>query len=232
MNMRYANTAALLLTTLGSAQAASFTQAYTLAPTLTDMSSFVELAKFDPAMGTLQSISIGLYGTLGGSGGVENLQTKKASIFSLTLTGDVQFVLPGVASLSASNVALLSETVTLAKFDGTRDRAGSSGQSYTYSTDISATTTIDPLQFGAFIGEGVVSAPISATASSAIAGPSTRFASFDTNFSGRVVVTYDYLTQPPVFTPPQMQPVPEPTTWALMFAGLGVVGWLARRRAA
>ncbi|MCW5625569.1 MAG: PEP-CTERM sorting domain-containing protein [Burkholderiales bacterium] len=27
-------------------------------------------------------------------------------------------------------------------------------------------------------------------------------------------------------------PVPEPATWAMMFGGLGIIGWLARRRRA
>ena len=29
---------------------------------------------------------------------------------------------------------------------------------------------------------------------------------------------------------PQVQPVPEPSQWALMAAGVGLVGWIVRRR--
>jgi hypothetical protein len=48
-------------------------------------------------------------------------------------------------------------------------------------------------------------------------------------WSGQVSLTYDYI---PRAAPPALAAVPEPATWALMLAGLGVAGTALRRRRA
>lgn len=72
MNIRHATLATLLASSLVTAHAATRSSTYLLAEDLTDWSGSLDLSQFNPALGTLNSVTIELSATLSGSGGVEN----------------------------------------------------------------------------------------------------------------------------------------------------------------
>lgn len=224
MNIRLATFATLLASSLVTAHAATSSSTYLLAEDLTDWNSSLDLSQFNPALGTLNSVTIALSATLSGSGGVENKQGLQPGTFVVQLDGNLKLDAPTAgASLSFSR-SLVNQTVTLAKYDRTTDLAGSSGAHWVYSVQASQSRSFtDALQLAAFTGTGIVNASLSAEAVSLIGGPSSRYSNFDTTVSSRVTVSYD-------FSLAAVNAVPEPGTWALMAAGLGMVLMLAARR--
>ena len=229
MNIRlatFAALAALLAGSLVTAHAATSSSTYLLAEDLTDWSSSLDLIQFNPALGTLNSVTIALSATLAGSGGVENKQSLQPGTFVVQLDGNLKLDAATAGALVSFSRSLVNQTVTLAKYDRITDMAGSSGAHWAYSVQGSQSRSFtDEVQLAAFTGTGTVNAALSADAVSLIGGPSSRYANFDTTVSSRVTVSYD-------FTQAAVNAVPEPGTWALMAAGLGMVLMLASRRRA
>jgi hypothetical protein len=227
MNIRHATLAALLASALVTAHAATSSSTYLLAEDLTDWSGSLDLSQFNPALGTLNSVTIELSATLSGSGGVENKQGLQPGTFVVQLDGNLKLDAPTAdASLSFSR-SLVNQTVTLAKYDRTTDLAGSSGAHWVYLVQGSQSRSFtDALHLAAFTGTGTVNAALSADAVSLIGGPSSRYSNFDTTVSSRVTVSYDFS----LAAGNAVHAVPEPGTWALMAAGLGMVLLLAARR--
>jgi len=226
MSLRLATFAALLAGSLATAHAATSSSTYLLAEDLTDWSSSLDLSQFNPALGTLNSVTIELAASLSGSGGVENLQSQKSGRFGVRLDGNLAFDAPTAGAWLSFSRTLIDQTVTLTPHDGNIDLAGSSGTRWAYSVQGSQSRSFtDALQLAAFTGTGTVQSALSADAVSTIGGPSNRSANFDTTASGRVTVRYDYSLA-------GVNAVPEPGTWALMAAGLAMVLMLASRRRA
>ena len=229
MNIRTNIALAMLATlTLGSAQAATESYNYTLSNQLAnDQASFVDLQLFDPAKGKLTSVTFTLVSTLQGEGGIENLQAKKSITFDLTLDGSVSLELPDVGLLAAATGQLLHDNFTVAKFDSTRDLLGASAKSFSYAATLSASNSFgDTAHLDQFTGTSTIRLPFLATVESTITGTSNRYDEFTTSASSSLQVVYSYDLRPGDIA----ASVPEPETWALMLAGVGVLASLSRRR--
>lgn len=235
MHIRHCAAAAALALTLGSGHAATISHDSTALPlALTDWSSFLDLQQFDPALGTLQSVTVNLSSSLVGSLGTENRNSFATSI-TLNLKSTVTLQIPGGASGSTLQVMpSVSRSFQAAGWDGRQDYAGSSGfrDGEALADASTSSTYTDPDLLQLFIGTGMVKAGVTAVGEKSHAGEGTYATSFRNRTSAQASVTYIYTDLAPVSADPapQLAPVPEPGTWALMVAGLGAVGWLAKRR--
>lgn len=220
--------AALLATQLGAAQAATQTYTATQAPN----ASFLQLQQFNPADGELEAVSLTLTGDL--SGLIKGEATVSGGLITLTLKTDLSLGLP-----DATNSPLLTVTPQTVRqflasaYDGARDYAGTSGVLFSGLT-ASATHTAsftDGTVLSLFTGEGSVALPLLRTNLSTVTGPASVRGGFIAQTTALASVTYTYQAHD-VQLPLLLAPVPEPGTWALLLAGLGLVGWLAARRQA
>jgi hypothetical protein len=203
-------------------------------------SSFLELQQFNPDLGQLTQLTLMLTGTVTGNFAAEATRARGGPyVFTFTLKSAFSLGLPDNAGGAPLTVTpSWVETRTVGLYDGTLDFGGTSGATLAgrqASADKEQSYT-DPVVLELFTGTGAVSLPVLSQDLSSISGVASYRGGFDTSrvTSAKVTYTYDL---PEVFLPPPdmlppMQPVPEPTTWALMFAGLGMVAWLARRRTA
>lgn len=196
----------------------------TVAPK-SNLSSFVDLAKFDSTLGTLTSVLVELHETLSSTVKMEN-KGGSAGTLGATVSGTVSLGLPTGGALLATTSAITS--FAAARYDGTTDYGGTSGK--TSLLDASADSQIlffAPADLALFTGTDSLHLGISGQARTTFTGPSNRSTGVVSLTGGTVRVTYTY--EPPVITTPTVA-VPEPDTWALLAAGLGMVGMLAARR--
>ncbi len=174
----------------------------------------LELPKFDPALGTLNSVTIDYEGIGEFAYKIENIDTATGTTGSNELLVDLTFT-PSVAAGGSISVSSGVLNVNLGVFDGAIDFAGTSGQDFGTTSASDTFSEIITTGLAAFIGAGNFIIDVAAGSGS------------DRNLSGgnvleqttwlagaRAAVTYDYTAQ---------QTVPEPATFALM--GLGLLGF-------
>ena len=224
MHIRHYTATAALSLMLGTAQADTITfQSDALPLQPTDWSSFLDLQQFNPTLGTLQSVTVELFSNLVGSIGAENRNPTKALSITLNLKSTVSLLIPsdaGGASLQLTHAA--TRSFSAGAYDLTMDYAGNSGfkdRDVLGAANVASTFTSDEM-LQLFTGTGKVTTSVTAVGEKSHNGNGAFATSFGNNTSAHASVTYTYAAAP----------VPEPTTWALMIAGLGVVGWLSARR--
>ena len=175
--------------------------------------------QFDTSLGTLNSITLTLSTALQGSLGFENLKKFTGGDFSVSASGTYAYLTLGIngSPIMWSDYSdSQTYTVTLAKYDGTIDYAGTSGTNVaTFSDADTITIPIGPGET-LFLGSGSVYFTIVTGSSASLVVPSNSAAIIDTTAQASVSVTYDYT------------PVPEPVTIAI----LGLGGLLFRRKVA
>jgi PEP-CTERM motif len=222
-------TATLLALHLGAAQAADLTIDATQAPG----ASFLEVQQFDPAQGWLQQVTLTLTGTITGTGRAE--ATGSGGTITLNWQTDLSVQLPGLDGAALLTVTpQMQRSFTATSYDGNRDYMGSSGISYT-GLEATATATYsfdDGATLDLFRGTGHLDLATLSAKRNGMTGPANLRGGIASQASLLASVTYTY--QPLIDETPlvQLTPVPEPGTWALMLAGMGLVGWLAARRRA
>jgi hypothetical protein len=218
----------LLLVSLGSAHAQTTahqidydSNAAPLAQTNWSVDTW--LPQFDSQLGTLDSVTIRLVSHLEGSAKAESTNAVSRDV-SLNLQASFKLVDLGSGATWLQQTEVVNRSFAAGAFDGVRDYGGDSGRSYLdLGVDGSTSQTFtDSAMLARFTGTGLVGTQLSAKGESRSLSSSNIVTQFRTRASGYASVSYAYHTTA----------VPEPGTWALMAAGLGMVLMLASRRRA
>lgn len=216
--------AASLFGAIGSAQAAVVSFTATKDTATTAWSDVLSIGKFDSNLGSLNSITFELSGTVSGSGRAESLDAA-SSIVTLSLSSILTLTRPDGSTIVVTN-PVFSNGYAVSAFDGALDFAGGSGASTgpVSSSHSESFVSGSASDIGLFAqaGGGTISLGLGATGVSNGSGAGNLITQFATSAGGAVKVSYDYTVA---------TPVPEPETYAMLLGGLGLLG-LVRRRAA
>ena len=183
-------------------------------------SGTLDLTKFNTTLGTLTSVEVNLFSDLNTTVKVENTSKNSPS----TITANVSSTLK-LPTLSQTVVASGTYVFNEAKYDLVRDFGGTSGGVHTFpgSTFNATATYSDAPTLALFSGVGLAHLGLDATTASSVVGTSGNTSSLVLpSFDSYAKVTYTYTAAP----------VPEPETYAMLLAGLGLVGFAARKRKA
>ncbi|MCY2960204.1 MAG: choice-of-anchor E domain-containing protein [Planctomycetota bacterium] len=168
----------------------------------TNWGGSVSIPKFNPNLGTLQSISFQLTGNVQGSAKAESLDASSTIVntsFAATITLTRPDLTPLVVTLPIAN---FSDSFTA--FDGVIDFAGTSGMSHLNinATDTQSQVSPPPLSdLALFTGAGNIVLPVTAQGSSIATGAGNLITQFTTSAAADVRVCYTYVPN----TPPALQ---------------------------
>lgn len=193
-------------------------------------STDLELALFDSTLGTLRAVTLDLFASLSSTVKLESMNTRAITPVTGKVTSVVS-LLDGAGSTLATATAQISTSFTGSTvYDGVLDYLGSSGRTEGFEASASSTLSFsDDAHLAQFTGTGMLPLSFKVASSSQFGGARVSGRLSDTTVGGYARVTYTY--ELPLVTTPTVA-VPEPGTWALFGAGLGMVGLLAVRRRA
>jgi hypothetical protein len=214
--------AGAVLTVAAGAQAAPATSTQVLdtnvITNIKKTTGVLDFTQFNTSQGTLLSVEIQLFSDLTSKFSVEN-KGAGSTTFTLDSASSVSL------SSSAFSLATLTNnyhaTVTKDAYDLSDDYAGASGGVVTplsQHQSVSAVFT-DAATLAAFTGSGSVYATVSGTGSTKITASGNVHTAATSSYGAYGTVIYTFAA-----------PVPEPETYAMLLAGLGLVGFAARRR--
>ncbi len=207
----------------GNASAAILTESFSATVPLqnTNFNTSVALSHFDPSLGTLQMVTIGLAGVVQGNASAESLDASPATVnlnlgASITATGPV--------ALSVNVTPVNMQVFNASAFDGVIDFAGTSGIAFTNVTGSdtdSSMLTAPPADLSPYIGLGNVIIGIGALGNSSGSGAGNLITQFQTQAGAEVTITYKYDTG--------TTSTPEPATLLGLMA-FGAAGIASRRK--
>lgn len=192
--------------------------------TATNFTSSLALGKFDTSLGTLNSITFELVGAVQGTGRAESLNATASNV-TLTLGSTLSLLRPDASALVVDNPTY-SQTFAFTRFDGLRDFGGTSGgttgtRSATVTNLFTSTSASDFALFSALHG-GTINLGLNAVGASRATGAGNLITAFQTFAAGDVKVTYNY----------RPTAVPEPETYAMLLAGIGLLALRRQRHSA
>ncbi|WP_394790110.1 choice-of-anchor E domain-containing protein [Rhodoferax sp.] len=211
--LKFAAASLIALTSL--AQAASISYTSNTAPLdYTDWDYSLSLQKFNTSLGSLNSITITLYGETDGNIRLESTDAAPSAL-SASLSSMLTLTRPDLTTLVVTT-PLTPVSFNASAYDGTLDWAGTSGQTWLNLTANAKNfvNTSSAADKALFSGPGFVLTPLHAAGLSAASGSGNFAFDNDTQATAFATITYNYA------------PVPEPASWALMVGGLAL---LARR---
>jgi len=145
-------------------------------------------AQFDPALGTLNNINVGLAGDLSGSVSIENLQPDPADV-SITLSGTLDLGSPGGGILESA-LPVASASVGLGGNAGASGYAAPSGTVVAMSAAATNQAALAPLS--SFIGYGSVGLSVSGEAYLYATGPANMQLQSGAAVGAATTLAYDY----------------------------------------
>jgi hypothetical protein len=204
--MNTLRTSLLALALAGSAaaqtQTVCFTDTIPLQPT--NWSGQVSIPKFDPNLGTLQSIAFDLTGNVQGSARAESLDAAP-TIVNTSFSANITLTRPDLSVIVVTlPVANFSDSFTA--FDGVLDFGGTSGTIHAGINVSDTQSFMSPppaSDLPLFTGAGNILLPVTAQGASLATGAGNLITQFMTDAAATVRVCYTYLpNNPPVIQCP------------------------------
>lgn len=184
-----------------------------------NFSDSLTFPQFDPALGTLTSISFTLNGSASADQKFENLSGTGGTVVTIS-TGTMSLFRPNNTALVVT-IPSLTNSIAAAQFDGSIDFAGTSG--HTYATTSFSNSDTQVYSGGAdlllFTGNGTIALPFTAVGNSSGSGTANLITQF--GLAGAATATVQYNFTPTV--------VPEASTYGSIGA-VAIVGFLGYRR--
>ncbi|MBV9389403.1 MAG: choice-of-anchor E domain-containing protein [Chroococcidiopsidaceae cyanobacterium CP_BM_ER_R8_30] len=176
--------------------------------------NFGPIPKFDPSLGTLQSVAIDLSGTVQGDLTYTNKSRTKAANINAALSATVDL------NAEDSNGTLLAEVIPSSPMSLSVPPSGSGSVTFTPATNSVSNTYTDGSILSFFTGPSgsSVGLGLTPTSSSSFSGTGNFNVGFDTFASATATITYNYSASP-------VTAVPEPSN-ILGISSFGGVGLL------
>ena len=197
---------AAVLATSASAQTSQQCHTAAIPLTTTNWALSVSVPKFDPALGTLQSISYSLTGFIEGDARAESLDNQP-TVATLQFAGVITLTRPDMSQI-VQVLPVANFTDPLAAFDGVIDFRGPSGVSHLNVSAMQMASFTSPppasdlaLFTGPIGNPGTITLPVTAVGTSVATGPGNIVSQFTQRARVDVQVCYTFLPNtPPFFT--------------------------------
>ncbi|MBL8858290.1 MAG: choice-of-anchor E domain-containing protein [Planctomycetes bacterium] len=180
-----------------SAQTATVQFSDAVILTTTNWDRTVTLPKFDPALGSLISVTLTLDGRIEGQAAVESSDSSPITI-TTQFKADITLARPDTSVLAVV-IPQVDNVANLQPFDGTLDFAGPSGMTFANLMQSAQQSVVSPppaSDLVLFSGPGNIVLPVTARGTSQAVGSGNVTTSFATKAAA--VVTVRYLYTPPI----------------------------------